>query len=422
MIVLGQIIFPIAMMCVYYLSGYYNEVFTKSRLQEVLTTILTSGINSLLIFFTALINDMFLPRSANYELLLTLWALLFAAVYFSRFIITNNASHRIKTGQWSFNTLVIGRGSAATAFVHRLENMPEKTGFNVVGFVSLPGENDVKAIDRDAYELSELDTVCMQNNIKRLIVVPTKYDSPLLGETLNKLFPLNLPILFAPDKNNILLSRVKLNNVYGDPLVNISTSSMTESSKNIKRVFDILISLIVLIVLSPILLFIAIAIKIDSKGDIIYKQERVGYHNKPFNIYKFRSMIQDAEKDNEPMLSSENDDRITKIGRFMRKYRIDELPQFWNVLKGDMAIVGPRPERRYYVDLITERVPAYVLVHQVRPGITSLAMVKFGYASTIDEMVERLNFDLIYLENMSLVNDLKIMIYTIKTILTGRGI
>ena len=196
---------------------------------------------------------------------------------------------------------------------------------------------------------------------------------------------------------------------------------MSDSGKNIKRALDTLISVIALILLLPLYAIVALIIKRTSPGPVFYKQERIGLHNKPFKIIKFRSMVQDAESNGKPQLSSDNDPRITPFGRFMRKYRIDELPQFWNVLKGEMSLVGPRPERKYYIDLITPRVPAYSLLHQVRPGITSMGMVKFGYAKTIDEMVERVKYDLMYLNNMSLLNDIKILIYTIKIVFTGRG-
>jgi exopolysaccharide biosynthesis polyprenyl glycosylphosphotransferase len=196
---------------------------------------------------------------------------------------------------------------------------------------------------------------------------------------------------------------------------------MNQSTVNIKRLSDIIVSALTLIIISPILLAISIAIKSTSKGPIIYKQKRIGYHKKPFNIYKFRSMVVDAEQSG-PALSSLNDPRITPLGRFMRKYRIDELPQFWNVLKGDMSLVGPRPEREYYIKQIVERAPYYSLIHQVRPGITSWGMVKYGYASDVDGMINRLKYDLLYIENVSFLVDLKIMFYTVHTIFTGKGV
>ncbi len=196
---------------------------------------------------------------------------------------------------------------------------------------------------------------------------------------------------------------------------------MTEGWKNMKRALDVVMSLILLILLIPVYLILALCIRIDSKGCVLFRQERVGLRGKPFKIIKFRSMYENAEKDGKPHLSTEDDPRITRVGKVLRKYRLDELPQFWNVLKGEMSIVGPRPEREYYANLILQREPSYALIHQIRPGITSMGMVKFGYAKSIDEMIERLRYDLIYLENMSLLNDLKILIYTVKIVFKGRG-
>ena len=208
----------------------------------------------------------------------------------------------------------------------------------------------------------------------------------------------------------------------GDPLVDVSGCSMGDCERNIKWLCDVVISAVALVVLAPFYAMLAVAIKLDSKGAVVYKQRRIGLHNKPFTIYKFRSMVEDAEKDSVPQLSGDDDRRVTRVGRWMRKYRIDETLQFWNVLKGDMSLVGPRPEREYYLKQMMERVPYCALLHQVRPGITSLGMVKYGYARNVDEMIERLKFDLLYLENMSLVNDLKILIYTVKIVINGRGI
>ena len=197
---------------------------------------------------------------------------------------------------------------------------------------------------------------------------------------------------------------------------------MPESQKSIKRTTDIIFSIIALFLLAPIFCIIAIFIKADSKGNVIYKQERVGRYGKIFKIYKFRTMVTNAEKNNIPQLSSADDSRITKVGKFLRKYRLDETLQFWNVIKGDMSLVGPRPERKYFVDQILNSAPYYTLIYQIRPGITSLGMVKFGYATNINEMIERAKYDIIYIENMSLLIDLKIIIYTIKTVITGKGL
>jgi len=422
MILLGQITFPLLMMVTYAFSGYYNNVCRKSRIQELLTTAASAGVNTLLIFFIALINDVIGVRGSDYEMILILWGLLFGFVYIGRFLITNKASHQIQARKWTFPTLIIGNGSAAVAFAEKMNRMRHSSGYDIRGFVNIPGENPVKDNPLPSYNLDEIKEVCEQEGIWELIVVPTRDDFHQTMSAINRLFSLGLPIKISPERFNMMQSQVRISDIYGEPLVNISDSSMSDGGKNIKRAIDIAVSIIALILLMPVYAIVSLIIKRTSPGPIFYKQERIGLHNKPFKIIKFRSMVQNAEAAGKPQLSSDNDPRITPFGRFMRKYRIDELPQFWNVLMGDMSIVGPRPERKYYVDLITQRVPAYSLLHQVRPGITSMGMVKFGYAKNVDEMVERVKYDLMYLDNMSLLNDLKILIYTIKIVFTGRGI
>ena len=421
MVIAGQIFFPLLMMVTYIFSGYYNNVVRKSRVQELLTTAASAVINTLLIFFMALINDVVGVRGSDYEMIFILWALLFGLVYLVRAIITNHASSAIKARRWTFPTLIVGSGAAALAFADKLNRRKQSSGHEIMGFVNIPGENPVKGNPLPLYELDELHEVCEQQGIWELIVVPSRDDTAQTMNAINRLFALGLPILISPEYFNKMRTPVTISDIYGEPLVNISRSSMSDSGKNIKRALDVVLSLIALILLLPVYAIVALIIKRTSPGPVFYLQERIGLHNKPFNIIKFRSMVQDAEASGLPQLSSDDDPRITPFGRFMRKYRIDELPQFWNVLKGEMSLVGPRPERKYYIDQITPLVPAYSLLHQVRPGITSMGMVKFGYAKNLDEMIKRVEYDLMYLNNMSLLNDIKILIYTIKIVFTGRG-
>ena len=421
MVVLGQVFFPLMMMVTYIFSGYYNNVCRKSRIQELLTTAASAVINTLLIFFAALINDVVGVRGSDYEQIFILWALLFGFVYLVRAIITNIASNQIKSRKWTFPTLIVGSGSAALAFANKLNSRRESSGHEIMGFVNIPGENPVKGNPLPCYDLEDIKEVCEHQDIWELIVVPSRDDTPQTMNAINKLFSLGLPIMISPDVFNTMQTPVRISDIYGEPLVNISRSSMSDSGKNIKRALDVVVSVLALLALLPVFAVVALIIKRTSPGPVFYLQERIGLHNKPFNIIKFRSMVQNAEVGGKPQLSSDDDPRITPFGRFMRKYRIDELPQFWNVLKGEMSLVGPRPERKYYINQIITHVPSYALLHQVRPGITSMGMVKFGYAKNLEEMLERVKYDLMYLNNMSLLNDLKIMIYTIKIVFTGRG-
>lgn len=421
-IITGQILFPCMMTCLYWISGYYNRVFLKSRLDELLNTITVSFIGTIIIYFVALINDNIQERMQNYELMAVLWTLLFALSYIVRLTITIRATRRIHNGEISFNTLIVGTTQGALNLAKKIESMPRSTGFNIVGYVE-PSERtvDTSNLDRPLYRTDQLDEVCRQLDIKNFIVIPHRSGMKETVATINSLFPFDKSIFITPDLYQLITTRARLSTIVGEPLIDISRTNAPESTLNIKRLSDIIVSALTLVIISPVLAAIALMIKKDSPGPIIYRQQRIGLHKKPFFIYKFRSMYVDAETYG-PSLASVDDPRITKIGRFLRKYRLDELPQFWNVLTGDMSLVGPRPEREYYIRQIISRAPYYSLIHQVRPGITSWGMVKYGYASDVDQMIERLRYDLLYIENISFGVDLKILFYTINTVLTGKGV
>lgn len=421
-VILGQIILPILVEIIYYLSGYYNVVFGRSRLDELLNTVFSSFIGALFIFLVAIINDPIDDRITNYELLLMLWSLLFICVYTARYMITRIAVRNLHTRRWSFNTLIIGTTQAAVAIDRRLTEMPRSMGFKIVGYVNpVSGTPSPQDLGRPVYSIDDIERICEEQQIKRIIVLPHRHGMKATVDLINRLFPLNLPLLISPDLYHLITSHHRIEDIVGEPLVDISCTSMSQSTVAIKRLSDIVLSSIALLTLLPVYAIIAIAIKRNSPGPVFYFQERVGLHKRKFNIIKFRTMRVDAESSG-PALSSTNDPRITDIGRVLRKYRLDELPQFYNVLIGDMSLVGPRPEREYYIKQIMARAPYYTLMHQVRPGITSWGMVKHGYASDVDGMVERLRYDLMYIENVSMLIDLKILFYTISTVITGKGV
>ena len=413
-------VIPLGMLLIFWLSGFYNHPYERSRIQEFFTTLLSGIIIAFLIYFLLLTNDQVTEVSVNFELLLSLFLCVFIPVFTGRYCVTSIGFRHIRKHDWRFNTIIIGNSESARYQEREFRNTKTMYGYSVVAYIRLDGENDAPDSEIPVHSLDEIDEICKKYDVTQCIIVPEHYDEQRILQILPRLFSLNLPIKIAADTFSIITSGIRLTDIFADPFVDISAPNLSPSGQNIKRTLDVLISLSALVLCALPMAAIALWIKIDSKGSVFYRQKRLGLHKRPFYIYKFRSMYADAEKDT-PLLTTDSDNRVTKAGRIMRKYRIDELPQFWNVLRGDMSIVGPRPEREYFAQKILEKAPYYTLIHQVRPGITSWGMVKYGYACNVEEMVKRAKFDIIYLNNMSLLIDTKIMIYTIKTVLTGRG-
>lgn len=426
-VILGQIFFPMMMMALYYLSGYYNRPLFRSRLDELLTTVSTAIIGSVIIFFLALVNDPIPDRASNIELVTILFALLFGVVYLVRLSITIYGLKNINRGKLTRPMVVIGINNDARRLRHRMESVQGR-GHKVVAYVD-PAAGDSTHNHKKTFDglpVISLQQVADSKESLGLtaLLIPEGISAGKtadFSEILNSLFPLEIPILVSPSSLQLVSRLQNLGDIAGEPLIDICSARISDSTRNLKRAGDLAVASVALILLSPLFALFAVLIKRDSKGPVFYRQERIGYHKKPFKIIKFRTMVADAEPSG-PRLSSECDTRVTRLGRFMRKYRLDELPQFVNVLRGEMSLVGPRPEREFFIRQILKKAPYYSLLHQVRPGITSWGMVKHGYASSVDEMVERARFDLIYLENISLMVDLKILLHTVNTVIKGRGV
>lgn len=419
----GQILFPSVMMFIYWLSGYYNNVDFRSRAQELLSTFFSSFIGALTFFFMAVINDSPWRRSIALEHVLFIWSLLFLVVFLGRLAITNTETRRIQQRHRYNVALMIGADPAAVKLARRINSLPRGMGIQVTTLVNyMPGlEPDIKPGEFEVIEMGDLIAVNEQRVITQAILSPALFGTHHISKIIKRLFRLNIAIFVSPDIHSFSSSSNRSMSVMGEPLICISRPNITDSTANIKRTFDVIIASLALTLLSPLMLILAICVKLDSPGPVFFRQLRVGRHGRLFKIIKFRSMTDSHEKGPGSLLTRDNDPRITRMGRLLRRYRLDELPQFYNVLTGEMSMVGPRPEQQYFATRIAARVPVYPIIYQVRPGLTSWGMVRYGYASTVDQMVERLRYDLIYLENISITTDVKILLHTINTVFSGRG-
>jgi exopolysaccharide biosynthesis polyprenyl glycosylphosphotransferase len=420
---IGIILIPLLWIFLYYLSGYYKDIYRKSRLKEIWQTFAITITGSIFIFFILLLDDQIAHYKHYYNLFFSLTVIHFIVTYIPRFIITSITNHKIHTRKIGFNTIIIGSNKKAVEIYQKIENQKQSVGNKFVGFIYLEEKNSypIEKYLPNLGPLKNIDQIIDNYAIEEVIIALETKEHKEIEKIINYIDQKKVVIKAIPSMYDILMGKVKMSHILSTPIIQISHNLMPTWQEHAKQAFDIIISLIVLMVFSPLFLFIAIGIKATSKGPIFYSHERIGRFGKPFTLYKFRSMYVDAEK-NGPELSSKNDSRITPFGRFLRKTKLDELPNFWNVLKGDMSIVGPRPERKYYIDKIVEVAPHYLHLQKVKPGITSWGQVKYGYAEDVNQMVKRLKYDILYIENMSLYVDLKIIIYTLLTIFRGENI
>ncbi|WP_234462441.1 sugar transferase [Adhaeribacter terrigena] len=407
----------------YTLIGQYRDIFRKSRVKEITNLAQISFLGAIIIFFALLLDDEGVENYRSYYKTISTYFLLhFLITGIFRTITITSIKKLIRQGKISFNTLIVGSNANAREVYLELEKNNRHLGLKILGYLHVFQAIETLFVNelKNLGYYQKLPELIKKHNIEEVIIAIEPSEHKKIEEILGLMEGENVRISILPDLYQILLGSVKVNHLFGTPLIEIKQNLMPVWQEVLKRVIDVVASALFLLIFFPVYAMIAAMVKLSSPGPVFYKQERIGKHGKPFYIYKFRSMFIDAEKLG-PSLSSDYDPRITSWGRFMRKVRLDELPQFWNVIIGDMSLVGPRPERQFFIDQIVKIAPHYKHLHRVRPGITSLGQVKYGYASSVDEMVRRLKFDILYIENMSLAMDFRVMLYTIKIIVEGRG-
>ena len=419
----GTLIIAFYWVILYALLGCYNDVYRKSRLNELGITFLATLIGTIILFFSLLLDDIVASYQTYYQSFAALFVLHFVLTGLVRTVFLTKIAGRFAAGSIRFNTLMIGGNGLATDLYERLAMQKKGLGYHFLGFID-PVHTQKSKIETQLKRLgglADVSQVIQSYQIEEVVIALDSQEQHKFKELINVLRGEKVIIKIIPDMYDIMLGHVKMQQIFGEVLIEIYPDIMPSWQVFLKRAIDMVAAVAAMVLLLPLLLYTALRVKFSSKGSIFFRQERVGLHGKKFFITKFRSMYEDAEAGGPALSDGLNDPRITHWGKTMRKFRLDELPQFYHVLIGDMSLVGPRPERAFYIAQIEKQAPHVKILHTVRPGITSWGQVKYGYADTVAQMIERLRFDILYIENMSLLVDFKIMIYTVLIIAQGRG-
>lgn len=426
-------------LAVFFFFGMYRERYASSRFDELvsLTKVVTIGV--LLLFFLLFIRQ--LDAYSARETILFYWGAVLGSVAIGRIIVRSIQKALILRGYGVHNTLVVGWSDRVEDLFQDIARYPE-AGLNVVGAIRMQRPASVQKTpvhasfvsagaadepddrletETDLESIEALPRLIDELAIQDVLIALGSNDHDALLEVLRLCDGKSVSIKLVPDFYAVIGGMSRTEHMYGLPLIEVLPEPMPAWEESTKRLIDVVVSLTVLIAALPVWLMIGIIIRATSSGPAIYRQQRVGRHGRVFTMYKFRTMHDDAERTTGPVWAIGNDPRYTPIGRWLRKTRLDEIPQFWNVLRGEMSIVGPRPERPFFVERLSQDIPLYSRRHRVKPGITGWAQVKWKYDASLDDVRQKVKYDLFYIENMSLRMDFKIIFRTIRTTVLGKG-
>jgi exopolysaccharide biosynthesis polyprenyl glycosylphosphotransferase len=408
--------------------GLYRSWYAQSRLDELVTLFRTTGIGVVVLFFLIFLDDETTRSQPGMRgLIVAYWFLVFGFVSVGRLGIRAAQKRLLEAGIGARNTLIVGWSHKAYELCDMVLKYPA-LGYKLVGFVKVGKSAAAKKSKRVDYRgvpvlgsVEDLTSLLQPHDVREVLIGldSTEHDK-LLG-IVNSCNGYEVGLKIMADMYDIVSGQARISSIYGFPLIEVTPEILKPWEEALKRTLDVFVSTTILVVGSPIWMLVTLLVKLDSPGPALYKQDRVGRNGKMFKMVKFRSMYSDAEKQSGPVWASKRDPRVTKVGKIIRRLHFDEVPQFLNVLRGDMSLVGPRPERPFFVEKLSSELPLYKRRLRVRPGITGWAQVKYKYDESIEDVKVKLKYDLFYIENMSWRMDLKILFNTFYVMLAGKG-
>jgi len=428
------ILLTVFWLVVFLFFGLYRERYAASRFDELVTIGKVVTIGILILFFVFFV-DALDPLSARPNLI-AYWGAVIFMVSVGRIVVRSVQKFLILRGKGLHRALIIGWSDVLEPLYEEVARYPE-AGLDIVGAIRLTRDNggsqsgstnsaepstSIADTNLDGeYTVEELPRLIDELEIQDVLIALGPNDGEQLVEVLRLCDGKAVTLKLVPNFYSIIGGMARTEHMYGLPLIEVLPEPMQAWEQSLKRLFDLIVAFVVLVVGLPLWVLLSLLVRLTSPGPAIYRQIRIGQHGKPFTMLKFRTMGEHAEADTGPVWASEDDPRYTPIGQWLRKTRFDEVPQFWNVLKGEMSLVGPRPERPFFVEKLAKEIPLYSRRHRVKPGITGWAQVKWKYDSDLKDVQQKVKYDLFYIENMSLRKDLQILFRTVYTALKGSG-